>query len=79
MRGYLISIAHCLFFHLFDLEKPQIIDIRTSSDSTIEEGDRYTLECDAGGIPRPRISWQMAGGGTLPTGGRVLQVSWWCT
>ena len=57
------------------LEKPQIIDIQTSSDSTLEEGDSYTLECAAGGIPQPRISWQMAGSGILPTGGRVLQVS----
>ena len=58
----------------FYLEKPQIIDIQTSSDSTIDEGDSFTLECAAGGIPEPRITWQMAGGGILPTGGRVLQV-----
>lgn len=57
------------------LEKPQIIDIDTSSDSTVEEGDRIVLECAAGGIPTPRISWQMAGGGVLPSGGRILQVS----
>ena len=55
-------------------EKPQIIDIYTSSDSTVEEDDRVVLECAAGGIPTPRISWQMRGGGVLPTGGRVLQV-----
>lgn len=58
---------------LIVVQKPQIIDIYTSSDSTVEEDDRVVLECAAGGIPTPRISWQMRGGGVLPTGGRVLQ------
>ena len=74
------SICHqriflCLRKATYFPEKPQIIDIYTSSDSTVEEDDRVQLDCNAGGIPKPKISWQMAGGGILPTGGRILQVS----
>lgn len=57
-------------------EKPQIIDIFTSSNTDKEEGDRVELKCAASGIPTPVISWTMAGGGVLPTGGRELTVSY---
>ena len=56
-------------------EKPQIVDIFTSSDTTKQEGDRVELRCSASGIPAPLITWQMSGGGVLPTGGRELTVS----
>lgn len=56
-------------------EKPQIIDIYTSSDTTKEVGDRVELNCRASGIPEPIITWRMAGGGILPTGGRELTVN----
>lgn len=57
------------------IEKPQIVDIFTSSDTTKQEGDRVELKCNASGIPTPLITWQMSGGGVLPTGGRELTVS----
>ena len=56
-------------------EKPQIIDIFTSSNMFKEEGDRVELKCEAEGIPAPLISWVRAGGGILPSGGRELVVS----
>lgn len=59
-------------------EKPQIIDIFTSSNTDKEEGDRVELKCAASGIPTPVISWTMAGGGVLPTGGRELTVGYCC-
>lgn len=52
------------------IQKPQIIDILTSSDTTREEGDRLEFRCAASGIPKPLIKWELAGGGLLPTGGR---------
>ncbi|KAL4228855.1 hypothetical protein ACF0H5_011895 [Mactra antiquata] len=54
------------------IQKPQIIDIFTSSDTTKDVGDRLDLNCRASGIPEPIITWRMAGGGILPTGGREL-------
>ncbi|KAL4228625.1 Basement membrane-specific heparan sulfate proteoglycan core protein [Mactra antiquata] len=54
------------------IQRPQIIDIRTSSDMTKEEGDNVELKCDAHGLPKPLIKWELAGGGTLPSGGREL-------
>lgn len=54
------------------IQKPQIIDIYTSSDMLKEEDDRVELKCAASGIPKPLIKWQLAGGGILPTGGREL-------
>jgi hypothetical protein len=59
-------------------EKPQIIDIFTSSNTIKKEGDPLELTCDASGIPKPVISWTMVGGGVLPTGGRELTVSYKC-
>ena len=47
----------------------------TSSDTTVEEGDRVELKCAASGIPTPLVTWQLAGGGILPTGGREYTVS----
>lgn len=52
------------------IQKPQIIDIYTSSDTTRQEGDSMIFKCAANGIPKPLIKWQLAGGGLLPTGGR---------
>jgi len=60
--------------YLASTEKPQIVDIFTSSDTTQKEGDPLTLRCNASGIPTPLITWQMSGGGVLPTGGRELTV-----
>lgn len=61
-------------------EKPQIIDIKTSSNTVVEEDDtNVELLCDASGIPKPVISWTMVGGGVLPTGGRELTVSLLCS
>lgn len=54
------------------IQKPQIIDIKTSSNTIKQEGDRVELICDASGLPKPVISWTMVGGGVLPTGGREL-------
>ncbi|WAR06185.1 AMAL-like protein [Mya arenaria] len=54
------------------IQKPQVVDIFTSSDTTQKEGDPLTLRCSASGIPTPMITWQMSGGGVLPTGGREL-------
>ncbi|XP_060572513.1 protein amalgam-like [Ruditapes philippinarum] len=54
------------------IQKPQIIDIFTSSNTIKKEGDPLELTCDASGIPKPVISWTMVGGGVLPTGGREL-------
>ncbi|XP_052272937.1 lachesin-like [Dreissena polymorpha] len=55
---------------IYVVQKPQIVDIFTSSDTTKQEGDRVELRCNASGIPTPMITWHMAGGGILPTGGR---------
>ncbi|XP_045209942.2 protein amalgam-like [Mercenaria mercenaria] len=52
------------------IQKPQIIDIYTTSDTTREEGQRMEFKCAASGIPKPLIKWELAGGGILPTGGR---------
>lgn len=54
------------------IQKPQVVDIRTSSDTTKDEGDRLDLKCGASGIPTPVVTWRMVGGGILPTGGREL-------
>ncbi|KAK3581015.1 hypothetical protein CHS0354_013909 [Potamilus streckersoni] len=55
---------------LFIVESPQIIDIYTSSDTTVKEGDPVELRCNASGRPSPIITWTRLGDGILPNGGR---------
>ncbi|XP_052807003.1 protein amalgam-like [Mya arenaria] len=54
------------------VQRPQVIDIFTSSNMVKEEGAPTELKCAADGIPKPLISWERAGGGILPSGGREL-------
>lgn len=54
------------------IQLPRIIDIFTSSDTTVEKGRRVELQCAASGIPTPVVTWQLTGGGILPSGGREM-------
>ncbi|KAL7055186.1 hypothetical protein AAHC03_024434 [Spirometra sp. Aus1] len=41
---------------------PTINNFQSSYDTTVNEGDRVTLRCEAHGIPPPVISWRRTGG-----------------
>lgn len=37
---------------------PDIIDLETSHDMTVDEGQNVTLTCSAVGLPKPTIEWR---------------------
>ncbi|VDN09774.1 unnamed protein product [Dibothriocephalus latus] len=41
---------------------PTINNFQSSYDTTVNEGDRVTLRCEAHGIPPPVITWRRTGG-----------------
>ncbi|XP_063416857.1 protein amalgam-like [Mytilus trossulus] len=51
-------------------EKPQIMDLLTSSNQLVEEGDPVQLTCNCTGWPRPNVRWSKVAGGLLPSGGQ---------
>ncbi|XP_014771262.1 protein amalgam [Octopus bimaculoides] len=51
------------------VEKPQILDMRTSSDTSIDYGEKLTLSCNAQGMPPPKVIWSRMAGADLPDGG----------
>ncbi|KAL5020035.1 hypothetical protein ScPMuIL_002927 [Solemya velum] len=61
--------------HLIATEQPQIIDLQTSSNTLLLEGQDVDLRCNASGRPAPLVKWQRMAGGTLPTGGRELRAN----
>ncbi|XP_048247837.1 protein amalgam-like [Haliotis rufescens] len=54
-------------------EVPRISDLSTSSDTTVKEGDKVMLRCNATGRPFPTVAWSRMAGELLPTGGQELQ------
>ncbi|KAK7503844.1 hypothetical protein BaRGS_00004967 [Batillaria attramentaria] len=52
------------------VEKPQIADLRTSSDVSKSAGQSLTLQCHATGRPTPSTKWTRMAGELLPSGGR---------
>ncbi|GAB1603249.1 protein amalgam-like [Argonauta hians] len=53
------------------IEKPQILDISTSSDTSVDAGEKINLQCNAQGLPDPKISWSRMAGADLPGGGMM--------
>ncbi|CAI9737908.1 protein amalgam isoform X1 [Octopus vulgaris] len=53
------------------VEKPQILDMSTSSDTSIDYGEKLTLSCNAQGMPPPKVIWSRMAGADLPDGGMV--------
>lgn len=51
-------------------ENPQIMDLLTSSNQVVEEGDPVQLTCNCTGWPLPNVKWTKVAGGLLPTGGQ---------
>lgn len=51
-------------------EPPQIMDLLTSSNQLVDEGDPVQLTCNCTGWPLPRVKWSKLAGGLLPTGGQ---------
>lgn len=55
-------------------EKPQIMDLLTSSNQLVEEGDPVQLTCNCTGWPKPNVKWSKVAGGLLPSGGQEYAV-----
>lgn len=54
------------------IEKPKIVDMKTSSDTSVDIGEELILTCGAIGRPTPRIKWTRLAGADLPDGGKEL-------
>lgn len=60
---------------------PDIIDEKSTSDVTVNEGDNVTLTCTAAGKPTPRIVWRREDGQKItilspPRSGSHNKASW---
>ena len=65
---------YIIYFLLFS-EKPKIVDLKTSSDTSIDVGEELILTCGAIGRPEPQIKWTRMAGADLPNGGKELWVN----
>ena len=52
---------------------PPIIYDNSSSTVVVSENETVSLECFAGGVPRPQISWKRENNAILPTGGTIYR------
>lgn len=43
---------------IFTTVPPDIVDVQTSHDMMVQEGDNVTLRCGAIGSPSPTIEWR---------------------
>ncbi|MCL4134111.1 UNVERIFIED_CONTAM: hypothetical protein GTU68_015239 [Idotea baltica] len=54
------------------VRRPPIISDNSTRSVVVSEGTPVRLECYAGGVPIPKVSWRRENNALLPTGGSVF-------